>query len=324
MGAHFVKYGVNLRQQEADGSRTRTANLDSQKKTDAGLYVEGIWHWQPITLTTGLRYDRFSLTSNQGAKHSAGKINPSLGLIWDATDKLSFGISHNHASRSPRFYEALLATAPLRYDSALKAERSRNTEIGVNWSGGDFAVRASYFWQKVHDLQNFACMDRGPSGCAYYQVRNQGKLSNRGYEISARYHWRGLTARIGTAYSTPKLDGATVDSVNTAIPMGRQWSTGLSYKLASPNLELGWRGRYAQKGSYLKPDRGSGTVVRRAGYGVHDLYLSWLPLGKDTLTLALSIDNVGDKFYRSHSQRSGHNALAEPGRAFRLNVNYRY
>lgn len=321
---HLVKYGINLRNQKAGNTRIAGTGLGEQKKTDTGFYAEGIWHWSPITLTTGLRYDRFSLTSNEGNKKSDGKVNPSVGLIWDATETLSFSASHNRASRSPRFREVLLTTGPLRFDPNLGAENSRNTELGVDWSKGNFNVAANYFWQKIKNLQNIDGMNCRGRDCAYHLVSSHGELTNKGYEINARYDWQNLTARIGTAYSEPELNGTTVDKTSTAIPMGRQWTTSLTYKLPSPNLEFGWRGRYAQKGEYMDASRGSGTAVSRAGYGVHDLYLTWLPMSKDTLTVNFAVDNVGNKFYRSQSQRSGDSALAEAGRAFRMNVHYRY
>lgn len=321
---HLVKYGVNLRKQDAGVNTIREAGMGNQEKTDAGIYVEGIWSWNPITLTTGLRYDRFSLTSNEGLKHSDSNINPSIGLIWDVTDTLALSVSHNRATRSPRFYEVLLASTPLRYADDLKAERSQNTEIGLDWSYGGFAVSASYFRQKVTDLQNFTGMECQGRNCAYRLVHNSGVLRNHGYEINTSYRWRDLTARMGVAHSKPELNGATYDSVATAVPMGRQWTTGLAYQLRPANLELGWRGRYAQKGSYIDATRGSGTPVNRSGYGVHDLYATWQPLGNDSLHVNFAVNNVSNKQYRNHSQRSGANALPEPGREYRIGVNYRY
>lgn len=321
---HRVRYGINLRQQEAAPSTAQAAGLGKQEKRDSGVYVEGVWSWHPITLTTGLRYDHFSLTSNEGRKHSDANVNPSVGLIWDAASNLSFHLSHNRASRSPRFYEVLLASTPLRYDADLKAERASNTELGFDWSAGGWTVSGSYFHQKIKDLQNFTGVDCQGRTCAYRLVRSAGELTNHGYELNTSYRWRDWGARMGVAHSKPKLNGATYDSVATAVPMGRQWTTGVTYQVRSANLELGWRGRYAQKGSYIDPTRGSGDPVNRSGYGVHDLHASWMPLGNDTLQVNFAINNVGDKMYRSHSQRSGTNALPEPGREFRVGVNYRF
>ena len=122
-------------------------------------------------------------------------------------------------------------------------------------------------------------------------------------------------------YSKPKINGATADTIATAIPMGRQWYTGLAYRFDNPSLEAGWRGRYAEKSGYVDED---GETARRAGYGVHDLYVNWQPLGKDNFNVNFAINNVGNKYYRSHSQRAGSISLPEAGREFLLNFNYRF
>ena len=182
------------------------------------------------------------------------------------------------------------------------------------------SVNASYFNQEIKDIQ---AVRNG----IYY---NGGKLKNSGYEASTAYSMSGLTARVGVAYNKPKLDGASLDSIVTAIPMGRTWTAGLSYRFDNPNLELGWRGRYVQRSNYdtSTDQRGSGgSNVNRPGYGVNDIYANWKPTGKDDLNINLSVNNVGNKLYKPHSQRSSSingSSLPETGRDFRLGVNYRF
>lgn len=326
LGQHRLKYGLNWREQQAGSTNQQNAGLRKQKKTDTGVYLEGIWRFAPITLTTGVRYDHFKLHSNQvgGKSASDGKVNPSIGLIYDVNDELSFNISHNRATRSPRFYEAMLSSTPLIYDDNLKAENARNTEIGVDWRRGGFALNAQYFWQTLKDMQTFTGIDCQGRSCAAQLVGNGATLKNNGYEINASYRRGGLTGRIGVAYSKPKVSGATYDQVATAIPMGRQWTTSLTYRMPSPSLEIGWRGRYAQKGSYMDSTRGGGEAVNRSGFGVHDIFANWQPYGDDRMNVNFSVSNLFDKYYRSHSQRSGTSALPEPGRSFRVRVTWRY
>ena len=97
----------------------------------------------------------------------------------------------------------------------LKAERSRNAEIGFNyhWNSA-LTLSGSYFHQQIKDVQ--AIRQAGKN----YVWFNGGKLKNRGYELNAAYRWKGLTARAGVAYSRPKLNGDTADIVTTAIPDG--------------------------------------------------------------------------------------------------------
>lgn len=320
---HTLKYGINWRHQESKPKESTTSN---EEKTDVGAYVEGIWDISPVTLTTGLRYDHFDVKFSNGTSISDGNVNPSIGLIYDATPNLSFNTSLNYASRSPRLSEVLL-TGDTSYGavSGLKAERSRNAEIGFQYVwNSSLSLDGSYFNQKIKDIQAINDDD------VYY---NGGTLKNRGYELGANYRWRGLTARFGVAYNKPEVDGASIDSIVTAVPMGRTWTTGLAYQFDNPNLEIGWRGRFVQSSTYditQTSTRGSVTTsTKRAGYGVNDIYANWKPTGKDNLNINFAVNNVGNKLYKPHSQRTSSfsdtdSALPEVGRDFRLAVNYRF
>ncbi|EGZ44285.1 TonB-dependent receptor domain-containing protein [Neisseria wadsworthii] len=332
-----LKYGLNWRRQESEpasriyrprggrGGEPKLLNTVNEKKTDVGAYVEGIWDLHPVTLTTGLRHDYYKMRTSSGKEVSGSNLNPSIDVIYDVTDDLSLNTSLAYATRSPRMYEAALAGGRnISYEGDLKAERSRNLELGVKYNlNSALSLTGSVFHQSIKDVQAYTS---DAENITWY---NGGKLKNKGYELGAAYKWGGLTARAGVAYSKPKLDGQTADTITTAIPMGRTWTTGLAYQFDNPNLEIGWRSRYVQNAGYTQSSRGSnGSVssspVRRSGYGVNDIYANWKPTGKDDLNVNFSINNVLDKNYKNHSQRAGTNSLTEPGRDFRLSVNYRF
>lgn len=301
-----LKYGVNWRHSTAE-SRTSS----SQKKTDSGVYVEGIWNLAPVTLTTGARYDHYSYTSSGGHRKSEGRFNPSIGAVWDVTPDFSLNAVFNTASRSPRLYEAMLVSNNRTLSPNLRGEQTRHAEAGFKYDNGALAVSGSYYQQRIRHFNRYV----GTT------LTSDGTLKNTGYELSSQYKWRGLVAKAGMAYNTPKLNGAYYDSVASAIPLGRQWNTGLSYRFDKPKLEVGWQGRYAQRRSYTNSN---GATVTRKGFGVHDIYVNWQPLGKDTFNVNFAINNVGNKYYFSHSQRASGYALPEAGRDFRLSMNYRF
>lgn len=330
---HTLKYGLNWRQQTSSpasrnvtdrktGQILGTLDTIDEKKTDSGIYVEGIWDFEPFTLTTGLRYDHWKMRTSGGNENSDHDLNPSIGLIYDVNDNLSFNTNLNYATRSPRLYEAALSGGRRVISSPdLKAERSRNAEVGFNYRWNNaLSLSGSYFHQTIKDVQ--AITQSGSD----YMWRNSGRLKNSGYELAASYRWQNLTARAGVAYSKPKLDGSTADIVTTSIPIGRTWTAGLAYQFEQPNLEIGWKGRYVQNAGYAPTSRGSGAnlPVVRAGYGVNDVYANWKPTGKDNFNVNFAVNNVFDKNYKPHSQRAGTNALPEPGRDFRLAVNYTF
>ncbi|WP_109059754.1 TonB-dependent receptor domain-containing protein [Aggregatibacter aphrophilus] len=329
--SHLIKYGINYRDQEGKPNSLTVQNgvqMKTQKKRDVGVYAEGIWGLGAFTLTTGLRYDHFSFRAMDGSKSNKGSVNPSVGLIYEITNDLSLNTSLNYATRSPRFHEIMLSSGATRGRTAvysiannIKPERSRNAEVGFNYKLADsLALNGSYFWQTIQDTHAFTQIRPG-----YYEIQNAGKLRNHGYELGAAYKYEGLTLRAGVAYSKPELDGRTVDSTVTAIPIGRTWTTGVSYHFEQPDIEIGWKGRFVQHTSYdsTTNNRGGGsTTTKRPGYGVNDFYVTWKPV--ESVNINLALNNAFNKYYRSHSQRAGVSTLPEPGRDIRLSVNYTF
>ena len=335
---HTLKYGVNWRHQESKpASRigrgsTKPANTVNEEKTDTGIYAEGIWDFAPVTLTTGLRYDHFEANFSDGKKFSGSKVNPSVGVIYDVNPDLSFNASLNYASRSPRLTEVFLSGGTVRTAAPnLKAERARNTEIGFKYRWNNaLDLEGSYFWQQIRDVQAVTRPDpKSNENPKYY---NGGTLKNNGYELAASYRLGSLTARAGVAYSKPKMDGTSLDSVVTNVSVGRTWTAGLSYRFDNPNLEVGWRGRFVQSSRY--DEKGTDTrggapkikTTKRSGYGVNDIYLNWKPTGKDDWNVNFAVNNIGNKYYKSHSQRESGagSSLPETGRDVRVAVNYRF
>lgn len=326
---HMLKYGINYRDQEGQPSGYAFANLGNQQKRDIGFYSEGIWGFGDVTFTTGLRYDYFKFKAMDGKERSDAEWNPSVGLIYEVADGLTLNASHNYASRSPRIYEPAIASGQGRrgkdiitINGDLKAERSRNTEVGFNYHLNDqFALNGSYFWQTVNDVVALRSVDSG-----IRELYNGGKLKNHGYELGAVFRHQGLTVRAGVADSKPELYGDAVDANTTAMLIGRTWTLSTAYRFEKPSIEIGWRGRFVESEKGI-PTRGAGDSseeVNRPSYGVSDFFVNWQPTGKENLNVNFALDNAFNKYYKSHSQRTGINSLAETGRNFRVNANYTF
>lgn len=359
----LLKYGINYRHQEikpqaflnsqfsikdkdgateTDKQKNREAEkiakayrLTNPTKTDAGVYVEAIHDIGDFTLTGGLRYDRFKVKTHDGKTVSSSSLNPSFGVIWQPHEYWSFSASHNYASRSPRLYDALQTHGKrgiISIADGTKAERARNTEIGFNYNDGTFAANGSYFWQTIKDA--LANPQNRHDSVVIREAVNAGYIKNHGYELGASYRTGGLTAKVGVSHSKPRFYDTHPKKLLSANPefgaqTGRTWTASLAYRFQNPNLEIGWRGRYVQKavGSILvsgQKDRdGNLENVVRKGFGVNDVFANWKPLGKDTLNVNLSVNNVFNKFYYPHSQR-WNNTLPGVGRDVRLGVNYKF
>ncbi|WP_165089049.1 TonB-dependent receptor plug domain-containing protein [Neisseria yangbaofengii] len=352
IGSHSVKYGVNFRRettQPSDKSNAKElppgffSQAFPEKKTDTGVYVEGIWRFDPVTLTTGLRYDHFNFHAASGETAKDGQVNPSLGLIWDINQNLSLLATLNQASRSPRLNEALLSNNVAGFyskvDPKLKAETARRAELGLRWNDDNLSVSGSVFHQNIKDLVVYKW---GFGENKQGRIYNGGKLKTWGYEFDTKYRYGGLTARLGVSYVKPRISGDVYygekpiesdihESSFTFRNMGRQWLTGLSYQFDHPKLEIGWRGRYVQKVKFYdvaRKTKQADVPTYKAGYGVHDVYANWQPNGKDNFNVNFAVNNILDKKYRSHSQRFANGVARTPfyerGREFTLGVNYRF
>ncbi|EMT3521639.1 TPA: TonB-dependent siderophore receptor FetA/FrpB [Neisseria gonorrhoeae] len=334
-GKDVAKSSEQQTKDRADEATVHAYKLSNPAKTDTGAYIEAIHEINGFTLTGGLRYDRFKVKTHDGKTVSSSNLNPSFGVIWQPHEHWSFSASHNYAGRSPRLYDALQTHGKrgiISIADGTKAERARNTEIGFNYNDGTFAANGSYFRQTIKDA--LANPQNRHDSVAVREAVNAGYIKNHGYELGTSYRTGGLTAKVGVSRSKPRFYDTHPKKLLSANPefgaqTGRTWTASLAYRFKNPNLEIGWRGRYVQKatGSILaagQKDRdGKLENVVRQGFGVNDVFANWKPLGKDTLNVNLSVNNVFDKFYYPHSQRWT-NTLPGVGRDVRLGVNYKF
>ncbi|STZ56445.1 Heme/hemopexin utilization protein C precursor [Moraxella lacunata] len=320
----LVKYGLNYRHQEIEPGKVDTAVMThTPEKTDMGAYVEAIGYAGDFTVTGGVRYDHFDITANDGVNATGSNLNPSFGVIYQATPNLSFSANHNYASRSPRLYDALMVG--LRRTSIspnIKAEQARNTEVGFNYNNGNFGLDATYFWQKVDDVIVNPQDRHGANN--QKEAVNDGYSKNHGYEVGVSYRYNGLTARLGVAESNPEYFLSTTSEVNPefAVPVGRTWTSSLAYRFAEPNLELGVRNRTVEDSEDAVV--AGANISSRKGYSVTDVFANWKPYGNDKMNVNFSVNNLEDKFYYPHSQRAAPTTFPGVGREYRVGVNFTY
>ena len=141
--------------QELDPQRTRVTR--SERVGYLGSFFDA------VDVQANLRHDDADDygSANTGLLALGWRITPAWKLVGQVSNAFS----------APSFSDLEFAAAP----DALKAERSRDIEFGVHWTGAGWLARATWFSQRQRDLVGFN---------ATFQTVNIGHSSNRGIELA--------------------------------------------------------------------------------------------------------------------------------------------
>ena len=143
-----------------------------------------------------------------------------LSVGWRLNREWKLVAQGSTAFSAPSFSDIAYEKAPL------KAERSRDVELGVHWNRGAWTARATLFSQRQHDLIAFD---------ANFQTVNVDHASNRGVELAVDgdtgYGKLGLDAtfqdaRDDDAHAALLRRARTVVAANYRVPV-LGWETGV-------------------------------------------------------------------------------------------------
>ncbi len=102
------------------------------------------------------------------------------------------------------------------------------------------------------------------------------------------------------ANARPKLNGYDLgdEAYGLGVSTGRSWNLNLGYRLPAWNLDFQWFARFGGQTSteYLISE-GRTATKRKSGFGVHDVYVNWLPTGNDRVRVTFGVRNLFNKFY---------------------------
>ena len=145
-----------MQPQPQDAQRTR------QTKSERIGYLGSFF--DAVDVQANLRHDDADDygSANTGLLALGWRLSPA----WKVVGQVSTAFS------APSFSDLEFAAAP----DSLKAERSRDIEFGVHWTGAGWLARATWFSQRQHDLVGFN---------AAFQTVNIGHSANRGIELAA-------------------------------------------------------------------------------------------------------------------------------------------
>ncbi|WP_281546169.1 TonB-dependent receptor [Grimontia sp. SpTr1] len=312
-GAHALIYGVDYRKDKG-WLGSPTYGSDEDKGDVTGVYLQGDFALtEALLFSAGGRYDSYSLTESNAHSFSHDGFSPNVSLNYAIIDGLSVFAGYAEAFRGAQVREIF------RLDGAKsaadrKAERAKNSEVGVSWLTGNLSLSATAYVSEVKDIV-------GKEG---KELTNIGDLESKGFTARAGYYWESISTSLSYNQSRPELDGVPLsdDTKGIGTSIGDTWIAEVNYQVTDA-IAVGYTGRLVERLTHAAEG-----YEEKDGYALHDIYGQWNPISNEELTLSLAVKNLFDESYRDHASYGEVNAIAkgtmDPGRDIRFNVAYAF
>lgn len=334
-GAGVKSIGFDLRNSALFGDHQVTYGADYRR--DTGYYIKGsegeevgkvlgiyaqdtIEVSQNLSVSFGARFDDYQLDDADGQSYDSSGFSPNINAIYEFTPHWSVKGSYSQALRGQKVKEAYLIgfrkNAP-----DLKEEKADNIDFTLAYDKDGLLVTAQAFKSTVDDVVATVRREEGRF------FGNAGELETTGFSLSISQQWENAQVGLSYSHNKPELNGEPLDDGNMGIgtAFGDSLTLNSSYSLEEYNLELGWNARLVKSLTDVpagNPDK--------PGYGVHDLYVEWYPVGGEDFYINLSVNNAFDKYFHDHGTFGWDSdderiiGLAEPGRDVRLTLSYQF
>lgn len=336
VGGSTVRYGANYHRFGMDAVNARppaTSASNGHERSDVkGLFAEGSL---PLSdqwlLGAGARYDWYGYTDNHGQHIDSSGLSPNASLTFMATDALSLRASAGRTLRGAGLKEAFYVdNTRWKNDPALQPEKADNIELGFNYTDGPWSAKGTVFSQRIH---NFITTTTGTT----WAIANVGTMKSQGYELGLAWAQGPWRTSLAVASASPQLNGYDLgdEAYGLGVSTGRSWNLALGHRLAAWNLDVEWAARFVESKTateYLISERRTATK-RKAGFGVHDLYVNWRPQGNDRLRVTFGVRNLFNKSYYEQGSYAYYvdatgapsgRGFAEPGRNVRVDVTWKF
>ncbi|MCC2638083.1 MAG: TonB-dependent receptor [Moraxellaceae bacterium] len=178
-----------------DVSDTPDVFQPENQRTSHYLFAQDEWNLAPDwSLTTGLRYDRYSDVGTT--------LNPRLSLVWNTSSTLTSKLMYGEAFRAPAFFELYGSNNPVALGNpALKPEKLRSTEFALGWKPlPTMTWDNSVFYLHIHDFIDFESDPGQPT----FTARNSSHISGQGLESELRQQFGG-SVELLVNYSKQRL-----------------------------------------------------------------------------------------------------------------------
>ncbi|MFD1217459.1 TonB-dependent hemoglobin/transferrin/lactoferrin family receptor [Microbulbifer celer] len=337
LGAQWV-YGLDWYQDDVTTVRdgdNRPADMNAD--TDVlGLYAQADFTFADVlTLTPGVRYDRFEAESDQltDSARDDSAVSPSFAASVKAAEWMTLTASYARAFRAPGTDEMYTQGTHFCYfpgvcntfvpNPDLAAEEAQNSELRADFSfsglvteSDQLTASATVFRNKVDNFIEQLVVNPHPNFFfpmnTTYQNVDEAEL--KGFELGANYRVNDLA--LGLSYGQTEGKDLSDGSYLSNIPADK-WVLDLGYYFLQRDVKTGLRTSVVSAQDEL-PSEETRTFD---SYTLADAYVTWEPAtgNLNGLKLGLALDNLTDEEYRVAFQE-----LYMPGRNIKLSASYRF
>ncbi|MGE6480921.1 TonB-dependent receptor domain-containing protein [Psychrobacter namhaensis] len=342
-GSHKLITGVEHYKKESDMSRDFVKS-GSDEATNTSVYLEDQWQINKLTLTPGVRYDRYESPEFVSGGKTYDNVVGALAASYEIAPRTQVFASYTELFNGPDLGQAVFNSNgdDIYVNNDLKPEEGYNSEVGIATTLRDLTtaddalqLSAKYFQSNIENYQQFMrtgnrpgrlgidCETGAIGGDCQGMYNSDEDYEIKGVELAANYTTSNFG--MGLSYSRARSEGSetgnSIPSVSgSSADSGDRYMVNLNYA-PSDEVGLGWRSTYVAS---ITDNNGD----TKPNYDVHDVYMNYAPRQFDSITATVGIYNLFDETYASHSSRLNVSDDAatdfEMGRNIKTSLTYQF
>lgn len=342
-GTHKLIAGVEHYKKESEMTRD-FGNASTDEATNTSVYLEDQWQMGKLSLTPGIRYDRYESPEYVSAGKTYDNVVGALAASYEIAPRTQLFASYTQLFNGPDLSQTIFNTdgADTYVNNDLEAEEGDNAEVGIattlrglTMADDSLKLSAKYFETNIENYIEFVRAGSGRVGldCATGELNGscQGVINNdedfkiKGVELSADY--RADNFNMGLSYARARSKGEdtgyNISSVSgSSSESGDKYMVNLGYAPTN-TTELGWRSTYVVDVTPNTADEDN----EKPGYDVHDIFMTYTSTQIEGLKATLGVYNIFDETYASHASRNSIDDAYtdfEMGRNIKTSLTYQF
>lgn len=319
VGTHKLISGIEHYKKESEMERD-FVKAGSDEATNTSVYLEDQWRNGKLTLTPGVRYDRYKSPEFISGGKTYDNVVGALAASYEIAPLTQVFASYTQLFNGPDLSQTIFnSNGDKTYvNNDLKAEEGSNAEVGIvttlrdlTVAGDALQLSGKYFETDIENYIEFVrsggtrvgldCVTGQSGGECQGVINKDEDFKIKGVELAADYKMNNFSMGLSysrarskgekTGYSIPSVTGSSSES-------GDKYMVNLAYA-PTETTDIGWRSTYVAS---VMPNT-SENEIEKPSYNVHDIFMNYSPKQVDGLKATLGVYNLFDEAYASHSSR---------------------